>query len=345
MYRNTRNTWAQLDEYEWQAGAHAVIPSEPTLRSVCAQDISEDFRCAICLGIIEYAQCTKCIHRFCKVCIEESVWQSNKECPTCRTKVTSKRDLRADHNFDFLRSEIGLQGDEYDVDAEEIAEVSQRIQQHQSQVRASRASLDSATSASDVSQQRMPRLMPIADQDVNVLLVRHALDPYPPITHKFLTAPGACIMKHLKKFISLLSTHGPDPTLLAAHGTDSSAQGRYKVNLWHGNKTLTYHMSLRRLAELVGSPITLEYQRIEVRSVLRGPRFEGVPPLSGDIVGDGFVDDAPDEESGDDEEDLPDEEDEQALEAVSPVSNLDPEVGEDEIEDGEMHVEVEVVDS
>ena len=43
-----------------------------------------------------------CMHRFCEECIVTSLRLSSKECPTCRTRLPSKRNLRRDPNFDAL---------------------------------------------------------------------------------------------------------------------------------------------------------------------------------------------------------------------------------------------------
>ena len=56
-----------------------------------------DFECAICLEILSdpYLIPT-CCHRFCCNCIHKSLRSGNKECPTCRVHIVSKRNLRRD---------------------------------------------------------------------------------------------------------------------------------------------------------------------------------------------------------------------------------------------------------
>lgn len=46
----------------------------------------------------------ECLHRFCSDCIITALRSGNKECPTCRKKLVSKRSLRPDPNFDYLIS-------------------------------------------------------------------------------------------------------------------------------------------------------------------------------------------------------------------------------------------------
>ncbi|TKR62446.1 hypothetical protein L596_026404 [Steinernema carpocapsae] len=47
-----------------------------------------------------------CLHRFCSECITTALLRGNKECPTCRKKLVSKRGLRPDKNFDALIAKI-----------------------------------------------------------------------------------------------------------------------------------------------------------------------------------------------------------------------------------------------
>lgn len=55
---------------------------------------------------------------------------SNKECPTCRKKLVSKRSLRPDPNFDALISKIYPSRDEYEAHQERVLA---RINKHNNQ--------------------------------------------------------------------------------------------------------------------------------------------------------------------------------------------------------------------
>uniref|UniRef100_A0A1B6C636 RING-type E3 ubiquitin transferase n=1 Tax=Clastoptera arizonana TaxID=38151 RepID=A0A1B6C636_9HEMI len=57
----------------------------------------------------------ECLHRFCSDCIITALRSGNKECPTCRKKLVSKRSLRHDPNFDLLISKIYPSRDEYEA--------------------------------------------------------------------------------------------------------------------------------------------------------------------------------------------------------------------------------------
>lgn len=60
------------------------------------------------------------MHRFCSDCIITALRSGNKECPTCRKKLVSKRSLRPDPNFDLLISKIYPSRDEYEAHQERV---------------------------------------------------------------------------------------------------------------------------------------------------------------------------------------------------------------------------------
>lgn len=62
----------------------------------------------------------ECLHRFCSDCIITALRSGNKECPTCRKKLVSKRCLRPDPNFDLLISKIYPSRDEYEAHQERV---------------------------------------------------------------------------------------------------------------------------------------------------------------------------------------------------------------------------------
>ncbi|KAF8354305.1 spat-3, partial [Pristionchus pacificus] len=69
--------------------------------------LSTELTCPICLDILTNTMTSKeCLHRFCSDCISMALLKGNKECPTCRAKLVSKRSLRHDTNFDELIKRI-----------------------------------------------------------------------------------------------------------------------------------------------------------------------------------------------------------------------------------------------
>lgn len=80
--------------------------------------LKRELMCPICLDILNQTMTTRdCLHRFCSACINKSLRTGNKECPTCRKKLTSRRCLRADPNFDQLIEKI------YNGDHQETSKV------------------------------------------------------------------------------------------------------------------------------------------------------------------------------------------------------------------------------
>lgn len=58
--------------------------------------------------------------RFCQECIVTALRSGNKECPTCRKKLVSKRSLRPDPNFDALINKIYPNRDDYNAHQERV---------------------------------------------------------------------------------------------------------------------------------------------------------------------------------------------------------------------------------
>ena len=64
----------------------------------------------------------ECLHRFCHDCIITALRAGNKECPTCRKKLVSKRSLRPDPNFDSIIAKIYPNREEYETLHERVLE-------------------------------------------------------------------------------------------------------------------------------------------------------------------------------------------------------------------------------
>ncbi|NXW52759.1 RNG2B ligase, partial [Nyctiprogne leucopyga] len=72
-----------------------------------------------------------CLHRFCSHCIVTALRSGNKECPTCRKKLVSKRSLRPDPNFDALISKIYPSRDEYEAHQDRVLAKLSRLHNQQ----------------------------------------------------------------------------------------------------------------------------------------------------------------------------------------------------------------------
>lgn len=89
--------------------------------AVSPRSLHSELMCPICLDMLKNTMTTKeCLHRFCSDCIITALRSGNKECPTCRKKLVSKRSLRPDPNFDMLIAKIYPSRDEYEAHQERV---------------------------------------------------------------------------------------------------------------------------------------------------------------------------------------------------------------------------------
>uniref|UniRef100_T1IMF8 RING-type E3 ubiquitin transferase n=1 Tax=Strigamia maritima TaxID=126957 RepID=T1IMF8_STRMM len=112
-------TW-ELTLYELQRTPQEAI-TDATEIAVSPRSLHSELMCPICLDMLKNTMTTKeCLHRFCQECIITALRSGNKECPTCRKKLVSKRSLRPDPNFDMLISKIYPSRDEYEAHQEKV---------------------------------------------------------------------------------------------------------------------------------------------------------------------------------------------------------------------------------
>lgn len=104
----------ELSLYELHRTPQEAI-TDNTEIAVSPRSLHSELMCPICLDMLKNTMTTKeCLHRFCQECIITALRSGNKECPTCRKKLVSKRSLRPDPNFDTLISKIYPSRDEYE---------------------------------------------------------------------------------------------------------------------------------------------------------------------------------------------------------------------------------------
>ncbi|KAI6226478.1 RING-type domain-containing protein [Aphelenchoides fujianensis] len=96
----------ELTEYDRHRKPHTVI-NDGTMVNIGARTLSSEICCPICLDL------NVCIVS-CSECINTALLRNNKECPTCRKKIVSKRSLRCDSNLDGLLSKIWPERRMYD---------------------------------------------------------------------------------------------------------------------------------------------------------------------------------------------------------------------------------------
>lgn len=109
-----------LSPYEMHRTPQEAI-TDNTEIAVSPRSLHNELMCPICLDMLKNTMTTKeCLHRFCQECIITALRSGNKECPTCRKKLVSKRSLRPDPNFDALISKIYPSRDEYEAHQERV---------------------------------------------------------------------------------------------------------------------------------------------------------------------------------------------------------------------------------
>ena len=97
LRRSTRRSRGAIVSCEENGNTTEEQPIQQRLED---QTFYQDFECAICLDILSNPYIIpECCHRFCCDCIHKSIKAGNKECPTCRVHIVSKRSLRRDELF------------------------------------------------------------------------------------------------------------------------------------------------------------------------------------------------------------------------------------------------------
>ncbi|KAJ3147298.1 hypothetical protein HDU89_005648 [Geranomyces variabilis] len=115
-----------------QERGRAPIPVQANREDIeiPAKALREEFTCPVCRNILHNTHVTiECMHRFCHGCIKEALFKGNKQCPTCRCRCDSMRNLRPDSRFDDLIRlfRAGLQ-DAQRSEEEAIARSTQALQ-------------------------------------------------------------------------------------------------------------------------------------------------------------------------------------------------------------------------
>ncbi|KAK5620312.1 E3 ubiquitin-protein ligase RING2-A [Crenichthys baileyi] len=119
-------TW-ELSLYELHRSPQEAI-IDGTEVAVSPRSLHSELMCPICLDMLKNTMTTKeCLHRFCSDCIVTALRSGNKECPTCRKKLVSRRSLRRDSNFDALISKIYPSRDEYEAHQRTVLERLNRL--------------------------------------------------------------------------------------------------------------------------------------------------------------------------------------------------------------------------
>jgi len=89
-----------------QPNQSRLVVVQSTALSTLNSLVDNHFKCSICLDTIEGPNVIpECLHRFCDTCINKSIQRCGARCPTCRARITSRRDLRKDQLVGDIVSE------------------------------------------------------------------------------------------------------------------------------------------------------------------------------------------------------------------------------------------------
>ncbi|CAG5113838.1 Oidioi.mRNA.OKI2018_I69.chr2.g7928.t1.cds [Oikopleura dioica] len=118
----------ELSRYELNRKPQELILDSTEIK-VQRKALNALLMCPICLDILRGTMTTKeCLHRFCQECITTALRSGNKECPTCRKRLVSRRSLRHDPIFDALIAKLYPSRDEYEKHQTQL--LSEVMQKH-----------------------------------------------------------------------------------------------------------------------------------------------------------------------------------------------------------------------
>lgn len=207
-------TW-DLSLYELNRQPQVAI-TDNTEIAVSPRSLHSELMCPICLDMLKKTMTTKeCLHRFCSDCIITALRSGNKECPTCRKKLVSKRSLRPDPNFDLLISKIYPSRDEYEAHQERVL-----AKFNQSQSRA--ALVNSITEGIKLqSQNRQQRTKKQLEQEARNAENSNAGSTNQNADESSSTAAGTTNQRFASNPPSVRSTPSPVPSNISSCGTGS----------------------------------------------------------------------------------------------------------------------------
>lgn len=94
---------AGLSPWDRERPIRPLITDDSHRTTLQVRSLNAELTCPVCLGILRHTMTVMdCLHRFCDGCITRALRLGRKECPTCRLKCSTKRNLRADPAIDGL---------------------------------------------------------------------------------------------------------------------------------------------------------------------------------------------------------------------------------------------------
>eukprot|EP01094_Clydonella_sp_ATCC50884_P024486 TRINITY_DN6147_c0_g1_i6.p1 TRINITY_DN6147_c0_g1~~TRINITY_DN6147_c0_g1_i6.p1 ORF type:complete len:278 (-),score=75.41 TRINITY_DN6147_c0_g1_i6:52-885(-) len=197
---------AELSPYEAACSPLHLLPRAHST-TLSASVVNEFVTCPVCLGVIKDASTVMvCLHRFCHECIRDSLRLGKKECPKCRTKVATHRDLRPDTSFDALIA--ALLGDVEQYEKAEQHKVS--AINHQFNRAHLRESFESGVKRQRRAVRKLGHIPIELDEDDQksklksvTFEMRVAADggALPQLRRKFVSAPPQATVSHMRQFL------------------------------------------------------------------------------------------------------------------------------------------------
>jgi len=80
-----------------QPNQSRLLVQSAALSTLNSLVVDNHFECVLCLNTFEGPNVIpECLHRFCDTCIKKDIQRCGADCPPCRARITSRRDLRKD---------------------------------------------------------------------------------------------------------------------------------------------------------------------------------------------------------------------------------------------------------
>eukprot|EP00049_Salpingoeca_infusionum_P002893 m.61076 g.61076 ORF g.61076 m.61076 type:complete len:290 (+) comp11846_c0_seq2:75-944(+) len=205
----------ELTEYDHVRLPHIPI-TEDALVGLPPRSLDALLVCPICLDLMEATSTTSCLHRFCTACITNSIGHGNKECPTCRAALPSRRSLRPDPNFDRIIAQIYPDRSVYQSaqmarlellrTTSNLQAIARSVQEGKERQAATRSSRVTKTYLLGISEDKTPKdvvvssfLDPaIEDATIQVLVTATNFS----LSHKYVNAPPHCTLRQLAEFVA-----------------------------------------------------------------------------------------------------------------------------------------------
>lgn len=111
---------AGLSPWDRERPIRPLIVDESHRTTLQVRTLNAELTCPVCLGILRHTMTVmECLHRFCDGCITRALRLGRKECPTCRIKCSTKRNLRSDPAIDGLVRRFYSDVEEFEKKQEE----------------------------------------------------------------------------------------------------------------------------------------------------------------------------------------------------------------------------------